>query len=32
MIEDTINDNRTAGGGGKGMILARRYHILRQLG
>ena len=30
MIENTINDDRT--GGGKDMILARRYHILRQFG
>ena len=32
MIENTINDDRTVAGGGKGMILAGRYHILRQLG
>ena len=31
MIDNTINDGRTAGGGGEGAILARRYHILRQL-
>ena len=32
MIENTINDDRTVAGGGKGAILAGRYHILRQLG
>ena len=32
MIENTINEGRTAAGGGKDMILAGRYHILRQLG
>ena len=32
MIVNTINDDRTVAGGGKGMILAGRYHILRQLG
>ena len=32
MIEDSINDDRTVAGGGKDMILAGRYHILRQLG
>lgn len=32
MIENTINDDRTVVGGGKDMILAERYHILRQLG
>ena len=31
-MQETINDNRTAGGGGEGVILAGRYHILRQLG
>ena len=31
MIENTINDDRTVAGGGKDMILAGRYHILRQL-
>ena len=31
MIENKINDDRTVVGGGKGMILAGRYHILRQL-
>ena len=32
MIENTINGDRTVAGGGKDMILAGRYHILRQLG
>ena len=32
MIENTINDDRTVAGGGKGMIRAGRYHIRRQLG
>ena len=32
MIDNTINDNRTIADGGKDMILAGRYHILRQLG
>ena len=32
MIENTINDDKTVAGGGKDMILAGRYHILRQLG
>ena len=32
MIENTINKSRTIVGGGKDMILAGRYHILRQLG
>lgn len=32
MIDSAINDERTAVGGGKDMILAGRYHILRQLG
>ena len=32
MIDNTINDDRTVAGGGKDMILAGRYHILRQLG
>ena len=31
MIENTINDDMTVVGGGTGMILAGRYHILRQL-
>ena len=32
MIDNTINDDRTVVGGGKDMILAGRYHILRQSG
>ena len=32
MIDNTINDDKTIAGGGKGAILAGRYHILRQLG
>ena len=32
MIDNTINDDRTVADGGKGMIFAGRYHILRQLG
>ena len=32
MIDYTINDDRTVAGGGKDMILAGRYHILRQSG
>ena len=28
MIDSAINDDRTAAGGGKDMILAERYHIL----
>ena len=33
MIDDTINDGKTvAGGGGKDVVLAGRYHIIRQLG
>lgn len=32
MIAGTINDDRTVVGGGKDMILAGRYHILRRLG
>ena len=32
MIDNTINDDGTVAGGGKGMILVGRYHILRQLG
>ena len=31
MIDNTINDDRTVVGGGKDMILAGRYHILRNL-
>ena len=29
MIDNTINDDRTVAGDGKDMILAGRYHILR---
>ena len=32
MTDDTINDDKTIAGGGKDVILAGRYHILRQLG
>ena len=32
MIENTINDDMTGAGGGKDMILAGCYYILRQLG
>ncbi len=32
MIDNTINDDKTFVGGGKDLILAGRYHILRQLG
>ena len=32
MIDNTINDDKTIAGGGKDMILAGRYHILRHLG
>ena len=32
MIDNTINDDKTSAGGGKDVILAGRYHILRQLG
>ena len=28
-MQETINDDRTVAGGGKDMILAGRYHILR---
>ena len=31
-MKGSINDDRTVAGGGKDMILAGRYHILRQLG
>ena len=30
MIDNTINDDRAVAGGGEDMILAGRYHILRQ--
>ena len=32
MTNNTINDDRTVADGDKDMILAGRYHILRQLG
>ena len=32
MIDNTINDAKTIAGGGKDMILAGCYHILRLLG
>ena len=32
MIDDTINDGKTIAGGGKDVVLAGRYHIIRQLG
>jgi len=32
MIDDTINDGMTVAGGGKDVVLAGRYHIIRQLG
>ena len=32
MTDNTINDDKTVAGGGKDVILAGRYHILRQLG
>lgn len=32
MIDNTINDDETFVGGGKDVMLAGRYHILRQLG
>ena len=32
MIDNTIYDKNTIAGGSKGVILAERYHILRQLG
>ena len=31
-MKETITDDRTVAGGGKGAILVGRYHILRQLG
>ena len=31
MIDNTINDDKTIAGGGKDMILAGRYHVLRKL-
>ena len=32
MIDDTINDKNTVAGDDKDVVLAGRYHILRQLG
>ena len=32
MIDSAINEDTTISGGGKDVILAGRYHILRQLG
>ena len=32
MIDDTINDGKTIADGGKDVVLAGRYHIIRQLG
>ena len=32
MIDDTINDGKTIAGGDKDVVLAGRYHIIRQLG
>ena len=32
MIDNTINDAKTVGDGGKDITLAGRYHILRRLG
>ena len=29
MIDDTINGDRTVAGGGKDVVLAWRYHIIR---
>ena len=29
MIDDTINGNKTVAGGGKDVVLAWRYHIIR---
>ncbi len=31
MIDDTINDGKTIAGGGKDVVLAGRYHIIRLL-
>ena len=31
-MQEPISDDRTVAGGGKDMILAGRYHILRQFG
>ena len=32
MIDDTINDGKTIARGGKDVVLAGRYHIIRKLG
>ena len=32
MIDDTINDGKTAEGGGRDVTLAGRYHIIRRGG
>ena len=32
MIGNVINDDKAIVGGGKGVILAGRYHIIRRLG
>ncbi len=32
MIGGTINDGKTVAGGSKDVVLAGRYHIIRQLG
>ena len=32
MIDDTINGGKAIAGGGKDMVLAGRYRIIRQLG
>ena len=32
MIANTINDAKTIADGGKDVVLAGRYHIIRQLG
>ena len=31
MIDDTINGDKTVAGGSKDVVLAGRYHIIRQL-
>ena len=32
MSDNTITSDKTVAGGGKGVTLAGRYHIIRQLG
>ena len=32
MIDNIINDDKTIAGGGKDVVLAGRYHIIRRLG